>query len=95
MLHNTTYSQLVNGVFRGVLEVFEAVVHEFYTTEPPRDTDDAITHILLLQDPQDHHAGTYFPIVVLSLVDRTFVTDARSPAVVGGLGIFLFTFELF
>lgn len=95
MLHNTTYSQLVNGVFGGVLEVFEAVVHEFYATKPSRDTNDAISHILFLHDAQYDHSGTYFPIVLLGLVDCAFMTDARGPTVVGGLGVFLFTFELF
>ena len=53
----------VKGVGSGVLEVFEAVVHEFYAAKPTGDADDAVGDVLFLHDSQNDHSRSCLTVV--------------------------------
>ncbi len=61
------------GIFCGVLDVFEAVAFEFHSAKPAGDGDDSVGAVFFLEDAEDDHPSACFAVVALGLVDGTFV----------------------
>ena len=80
------------GVAGGILEMLEAVSHEFYVTEPAGDDYNAVGDVGGLEESEDDHASTGFAVVVFGLVDDAFVGQTGSPAIVVGFLVLFFTF---
>ena len=84
-----------DGIFSGVLNVFEAVAHQLGATKPAGDTNDRIGDVLLLHNAQDDHARSCFSVVVFGFKNGSFVGDSGRPSIVSGFLVFFVLFKGF
>lgn len=78
-----------------ILDVPESITLEFDAAKPAGDANDAVGHVLSLENAENDQTRSGFTVVTFRFVDGALMADACGPAVVVGFRILLVSLEGF